>query len=110
MIDKARRYLSYFSNIGKQLPLALAVYALLVVFSPDFVVGSFENHAIEFRLSDLFFLGLFGYLTYSVGKKDRKLFYPAIFPAGLLYVMSFFLGALVYFIKQGGLLGLQATF
>ncbi|MEF8726182.1 MAG: O-antigen ligase family protein [Candidatus Bipolaricaulota bacterium] len=110
MTDKARRYLSYFSATGKQLPLALSVYAILVVFSPDFVVGSFESHAIEFRLSDLFFLGLLGYLAYSAVKKDRKLFYPSIFPAGLLYVMSFFLGALVSFIKRGGSLGLEATF
>ena len=91
--------------------VGLAIYALLIVFSPDFVLGSFRVHAIEFRLSDIYLLGLLVHLIYSLIERERVLFYPSIFIPALAYVASFFLGAIVSFVKVIGIsLGIESTF
>lgn len=90
--------------------VALTIYVILVVFSPDFVLGAFADHAIEFRLSDLFFLFLLGCLTYEFFIRGKKLVLPTFFVPALIYVSTFFLGVIVAFLKVGSSTGLQATF
>ena len=91
--------------------IGLAIYALLIVFSPDFVLGTFSVHVIEFRLSDLYLLGLFSYLIYFLIESECGLFYPSIFFPALAYVASFFLAAIVSLVKIIGIsFGIESTF
>lgn len=95
-----------------RISVILSLYVVFVVFSPDFVVDSlaFSSHAFEFRLSDLFFLVMLGYTVYTFAFEEKKLTLPTLLVPALIYVGTFFVGALVAYLRVGGSLGLQAMF
>jgi len=101
---------SDFRNAVSWLLVALSVYLVFIVFSPDFVLGALSAHDIEFRLSDLFLLVLIGYLVYMVVTGKKSLTFSRIFFPALAFVGTFFLGTIVAFFKLGGSGGLEATF
>jgi len=89
---------------------ALAIYVVLVVFSPDFVVWDLEAHVVEFRLSDVYLLFLLGYLGREWLQKGRRFFFPNLARYLALYVGGYFISTVVAFVKGGWSQGLQGSF
>lgn len=88
----------------------LILYLVLIVFSPDFTLGSLEAHVIEFRLSDIFLLFILGWTFYRWLRGQMEIFVPRFTYPAAIYVATYFLSALVAFIKGGAGQGLQGVF